>query len=33
MKAFIGTILKSLEAHRLASIGKYDEAKKLMVGK
>ena len=33
MKAFIGTILKSLEAQRLANAGKYDEAKRLMIGR
>jgi hypothetical protein len=33
MKSFIASILKSFEAHRLASAGKYDEAKRLMIGR
>lgn len=33
MKAFISTLLTSLEAHRLAQSGRMDEAKKLMLGK
>ena len=33
MRAFINTLLKSMEAHRLASSGQMDEAKKLMLGK
>jgi hypothetical protein len=33
MKSLIASILKSFEAHRLVSVGKYDEAKDLMLGK
>ena len=33
MKNFFNTLLISLEAHRLASSGRMDEARKLMLGK
>tara|TARA_R110001592_G_scaffold308366_2_gene582418 strand:+ start:1018 stop:1119 length:102 start_codon:yes stop_codon:yes gene_type:complete len=33
MKSFMASILKSFEAQRLANAGKYDEAKRLMIGR
>ena len=33
MRLFMASILKSFEAHRLASVGKFDEARDLMLGK
>lgn len=33
MRSFMASIFKSFEAHRLASVGKFDEARDLMIGK